>query len=157
MRRFPDYERYPALMAGAALSNRAWICVTPERMLDAAPTDIANTEMGGVPGALGEPVNDGQALVNLDFEMLGDCDPDGVAYPDFEIGLRKNKKLFIATYYRAERDEFGCVDFSIEDLDGEVFEGPVQPHEPIWGPGGTECGFTMQVTIPRGELVLAGS
>lgn len=153
MRQFADYGRYPATIAGHALSNPAWMCVNPEDLLLYAPQRRSNIVLPRTHGRLPRAMWDDERTVDLRFEMFGDCDPLGDPHDDPESGLAINKRLFAAMYFRAGLDAFGQTEATIEDLDGLEFTGNVQVDAPLWGVGLTECSATMSVTIPRGELI----
>lgn len=154
---FAEHERYSATIADAALSTRAWFCVTPERLLLRAPKRRSNVTLYGVPGQLGRPTIADSRTVDLLFEMVGHVDEDGVAHSDPEAGLAINKRTFESLFLDAEVDQFGCVEATIEDRDGTFYSGSVQLDPPIWGDGLTDCSFTMSVVLIDGELTAVGS
>lgn len=155
--RFPATSIYPATIAGEALSNAAWFCLNPGELLQSAPKRNDNVTLDGVDGVLGREGFDDAQTVDLQFELVGHVEPDGTPYSDPEAGLAANKKLIVASYYRATVDQFGCVEAVIEDRDGVEFSGPVQVDRPVWGTGDVDCSFTMSVTIVDGELTEVGS
>ena len=154
---FAEHERYSATIADAALSTRAWFCVTPERLLLRAPKRRNNVTLYGVPGQLGRPTIADSRTVDLLFEMVGHVDEDGVAHSDPEAGLAINKRTFESLFLDAEVDQFGCVEATIEDRDGTMYGGSVQLDPPIWGDGLRDCSVTMTVVLVDGELAPVGS
>ena len=154
---FAEHDIYTATIASSPLSTRAWFCRNAELLLRRAPRRRFNIRMAGVGGVLGRPPLPDEQVIDLEFEMDGHVDEDGVAHSDPEAGLAINKRTFEGLFLDATTDAFGSVEVEIEDRDGTVYGGRCQVDEPIWGEGLVECSFTMTVLLIDGELTPVGS
>ena len=145
------------VLAGSPLNSSAWFCLNPQELLAFAPQEGDNVRLPGVDGLLPRRKFDTELSVDLQFVVTGNVESDGTPISDAAAGLASNKREFAATFFRATRDANGCVVCTVTDVDGAEYEGDVQLGPPVFGEGLFECNAVMTVTIPRGELLAAGS
>ncbi len=145
------------LLVGEDVDTSAWFCLNKADLLAAAPRDEAFDDLPGVDGVFPYYEYATQQTVDLRWVMTGNVDPDGTPYADAAAGLAANKRLFLETYYRVVRDEFGLVTCAVTDVDGTGLLGQVKTRAPQFSEGLVECGVVMPVNIPGGELIEVGS
>lgn len=145
-------------LAGVDVDSGSWFCVNKHELVYAyAPQVGQNIDLAETDGRLGRPHYDDEQTVDLRWVITGNHIGEGDVFPSPEARLAAVKRLFAATYFRATRDDNGCVDCDVVDIDGSEFGGPVQLGPPVFSDGLYECGAVMSVTIPRGELEPVGS
>lgn len=153
-----DVDGYMTVtLADTALSTESWFCLNPQELLGFAPQRQENVTLAGTDGLLPRPTYDDQLVVDLQFVITGNHIPEDDVYDNAAERLAAVKRLFAAAYFRAERDENGCVECVVVDIDGSTYSGDVQVGPPKFGEGLFECNAVMSVTIPRGELQVGGS
>ena len=145
-------------LAGEDVDTAAWFCVNKHEIADAyAPQRRDNVPLPGVNGLLPIETFDDEQTIDLRWVMTGNVQPNGTPISDPAAGLKANKRLFVARYFRGTRDSFGCVLADVVDVDDVELGGRVQLDAPRFSEGLFECGVVMPVTIPRGELLEVGS
>lgn len=146
-------------IASENVDTNAWWCLNKDEVIDlAAPQEIENERLAETNGAQAYEGFDGEARVDLAWVITGNVHPDtGEPHTTPEAGLAINKRLFKERYFRAERDDDGCVDCTGTDAAGVTSSNPIQVEAPRFEGDQFEAGIVMTVRVPAGELAVVSS
>ncbi len=138
-----------------SLHTPAWQCVNTYLLTDPAPKRRNNRPRPGIAGKFGGPGFRDEWSIELEVQILGEYDKDGLPFTDVAEGEETNWRYLVDNIDAQTEDTQGRIAATVTSaIPGMIYLGYVQidrmRREPIKG---TSCCF-IEMTLPSGGLVL---